>query len=315
MKAAVIDAFGPSSALEVREIQKPAIKAGQILIKVHAAGVNPIDWKIREGWMKERFGEEFPMILGFDASGIIAQVGAGVADLAVGDEVFARSINGAGTCYAEFALLDPGTVAPKPASMSHVEAAAMPLAALTALNGLRDVGQVQTGDRVLIVGASGGVGVYAVQIAKNMGAHVTAVCSSRNVDLVSELGADQVIDYTAQNPLATHLPYDLIYDAVGTLKYTEAREVLSDQGVYMTLVPVEGIEFFIPGQTQRAAKCGYFLVWSPTAADLNFLGDWVTQGSLRSIIDSEFPLAQIRDAHERSQTERARGKIVLRITE
>lgn len=313
MKAAVIDAFGPSSVLKVREIQKPVIKASQVLVEVHAAGVNPIDWKIREGWMKERFGAEFPMILGFDASGVVVQVGDGVADLSVGDEVFARSINGAGNCYAEFVSLDPGTVALKPLTLSHVEAAAMPLAALTALNGLRDVGNVHTGDRVLIVGASGGVGVYAIQIAKNMGAHVTAVCSSRNLDLVTELGADQAIDYTAKNPLDAALPYDLIYDAVGTLQYAAARDVLTDQGVYMTLVPVEGIEFFIPGQTQREAKGGYFLVWTPTAADLNLLRDWVEQGKLRSVIDSEFPLERIRDAHERSQTERARGKIVLRI--
>jgi len=315
MRAAVIDQFGPSSGLVVREVPKPIIGPGQILIEVHAASVNPIDWKIREGWMKERFGEEFPMILGFDASGVIAAVGDEVTGFEIGDEVFARSVNGPGKCYAEFVALDPDTVAHKPTGLSHVDAAALPLAALTALNGLRDVGQVRAGRRVLIVGASGGVGIYAIQIAKNMGAHVTAVCSNRNIDLVTELGADTSIDYTVQNPLDTDQPYDLIYDAVGTLKYAEAREVLSDQGVYMTLVPVEGIEFFIPGQSQRNAKGGYFLVWTPTATDLEILADWVERGTLRSVIDSQFPLARIRDAHERSQTERARGKIVLRITD
>lgn len=313
MQAAVIDAFGPSSALEVRDVPKPAISPEQILLEVHAAGVNPIDWKIREGWMKERFGEEFPMILGLDASGVVAEVGDNVAGFEVGDEVFARSTNGPGGCYAEFVALNADVAAAKPTVLSHVEAAAMPLAALTALNGLRGLGNVQPGHRVLIVGASGGVGVYAIQIAKNMGAHVTAVCSTRNIDLVRELGADQVIDYTTTNPLATEQAYDLVYDAVGTLEYAEAREVLADQGVYMTLVPVDGIDFFFPGQTERVAKGGYFLVWTPTAPDLKILANWVEQGSLHSVIDSEYPLDQIRDAHERSQTERARGKIVLRI--
>ena len=117
------------------------------------------------------------------------------------------------------------------------------------------------------------------------------------------------------NPLATDQPYNLIYDAVGKQKYSEARDVLTDDGVYMTLSPVADTEFFFPGQTERVAKGGYFLIWAPTAADLSILADWVDQGSLRSVIDSEYPLDQIRDAHERSQTERARGKIVLRIKE
>lgn len=313
MKAAVLDKFGPSSVMEVREVPRPQINANQVLVEVAAAGVNPIDWKIREGWMSERFGSEFPMILGFDAAGTVAEVGANVTGFQPGDPVFARSNVGPGGCYAEFAAIDANTVAPKPEALNDDEAAAMPLAALTALNGLREVGRLQAGQRVLINGAVGGVGVYAIQIAKNMGAHVTGVCSTYNLELARELGADEVIDYRQQNPLEAGQTWDVIYDTVGYLKHTDARECLTPDGVYITLVPAEGIEFFIPGQTEIKPRGGYFLVWTPTAADLLILADWVKAGKLHSVIDSIYPLELVRDAHERSQTERARGKIVLRI--
>lgn len=313
MKAAVLDKFGPSTVMEVRDVPTPEINADQVLVEVIAAGVNPIDWKIREGWMSERFGSDFPMILGFDASGVVAEVGANVSGFKPGDHVFARSNVGPGGCYAEYAAINADTVAPKPDELNDDEAAAMPLAALTALNGLREVGRLQPGQRVLINGAVGGVGVYAIQIAKNMGAHVTGVCSTHNLELARELGADEVIDYKAHNPLATGQTWDVMYDTVGYLQHSEARECLTLDGVYITLVPAEGIEFFIPGQTERQPGGAYFLVWAPTAADLEILAGWVREGKLHSVIDSIYPLELVRDAHERSQTERARGKIVLRI--
>ena len=311
MKAAVIDSFGPESVLEVREMPRPEATDDELLVEVHASSVNPIDWKIGDGMMGDRYGDEFPMILGLDASGVVVAAGANVTGFEVGDEVFGRSTDGTGKCYAEFVALNPGTVVPKPEQISHAEAAAMPLAALTALNGLKNFGALEPGQRVLIIGASGGVGTYAVQIAKNIGAEVTAVCSTGNVDLVTELGADRVIDYTQQDPLETDAPYDLIYDTVGVLKYPEAREKLTDAGVYLTLVPVDGIDFMYPGQTERKPRGGYFLIWAPTAPDLAILADWVRDGKLRSIIDSEYSLDAIRKAHERSRTERARGKIVV----
>ena len=313
MKAALMDAFGPSSALEIRDVPKPEISADEILVEVHATSVNPIDWKIGEGMMGARYGDDFPMILGFDASGVVVETGVNVTEFESGDEVFARSTNGAGKCYAEYVPLNPATMAQKPEQISHAEAAAMPMTALTALNGLRKFAALEPGQRVLIVGASGGVGTYAVQIAKNIGAHVTGVCSTGNGDLVRELGADQVIDYTRQDPLNTDVPYDVIYDTVGVLAYPAAKEKLADKGVYLTLVPVDGIEFMFPGQTERKPRGGYFLVWAPTAADLVILADWVRDGKLLSIIDSEYSLDDIRNAHERSRTERARGKIVVNV--
>jgi len=222
MKAAVIDVFGPASHLEVREVPKPEISPEQILVEVYAASVNPIDWKIREGMMAARYGEEFPMVLGLDASGVVTEVGAAVSGFAIGDEVWARSDNGPGKCYAEYVALNPATVAQKPARLSHAEAAGVPLAALTPLYGLRDCGHIQEGDRVLVNGASGGVGVFAVQMAALFGAQVTAVCSAGNADLVRELGAHEVIDYTSQEVLQEADRYDIIYDAVGKLELSDA---------------------------------------------------------------------------------------------
>ena len=313
MKAAVIDQFGPSSALQVRDIPTPEITVDQILVEVHAASVNPIDWKIRDGMMGDRYGKEFPMVLGLDASGVVVKVGDSVTEFKEGDEVFARSDNGAGKCYAEYVALNPGTVALKPESLSHVEAAAIPLAALTPLIGMRDCAGLKAGDRILIIGASGGVGIFAVQIAKLMGAEVTAVCSTRNIDLARELGADRVIDYTKGEVLQAGDDYDVIYDTVGAQTYVSAKPALKEEGIYLTLVPVPGIDFFIPGQTERMTGKGYFVAWTPHASDLRILSDWVASGQLRPVIDSEYPLEEIRQAHERSQTLRAQGKIIIRM--
>lgn len=313
VKAAVIDAFGPSANLQLRDVPRPQITADQILVEIHAAGINPIDWKIGEGLMSARYGKDFPMIMGFDASGVVAEIGANVRGFNIGDEVFARSTNGPGKCYAEFVALDPGTVARKPLGISHIDAAAMPLAALTALNGLRDVGQLRAGQRVLVNGAVGGVGIYAIQIAKILGAHVTGVCSGSNLQLARELGADETIDYQRESPLQSPPLYDVIYDTVGMLNHAEAQQHLTADGVYLTLVPAPGIEFFLPGKTLRMAKGSYFLVWVPTAADLQLVGEWAEEGKLRSVIDSVYPLEQIEAAHERSRTLHARGKIVVSI--
>ncbi len=313
MQAAVIDSFGPSVPIQVRDVPRPSPGPGQLVIEVHATSVNPIDWKIPGGQMAARYGANFPMILGFDASGVVVQVGPGVTTFAPGDAVFARSDVGAGGCYAEYALLNARTVTLKPLELSHAEAAAMPLAALTALNGLRDPGHLQAGQRALVVGAAGGVGTFAVQIARNMGAHVTGVCSTVNLALARELGAGKVIDYTREPVLVPGAGYDIVYDTIGVYGPEAARPALNAQGIYLTLVPVPGIEFFMPGKTVRKPGAGYFLVWAPTGADLGILAGWVREGRLRPVIDSEFRLDDIRAAHERSQTLRARGKIVIRV--
>ena len=313
MKAAVINEFGAANVLQIREVPKPVAGPGQILVEVHAASINPIDWKMREGQMAMRYGSDFPMILGWDVSGIVAESGEGVAGFKPGDAVFGRSDIGAGGCYAEYAVLNVATVVHKPAALSHSEAAAIPLVGLTVLNGLRACANLQAGQRVLIVGASGGVGTLAVQIAKNMGAEVTGACSHKNTALVTSLGADKVVAYDRDDPLRSDKPYDIVYDAVGALRYDDARRALTERGTYLTLVPVPGIDFFIPGQTEWQPGRAYFVAWFPKADDLRLLADWVVAGCLRPVIDSTFSLDDIRAAHERSETERAVGKIVVKV--
>lgn len=314
MRAAVLDKFGGLEELIVRDIDVPEPLEGQVLVRVLATNINPIDWKMREGQMAARYGDEFPMILGWDCSGIVEQVGPGVTDFAPGDEVFARSDVSTGRCYAEYAVLNTRTVVKKPAELTHIEAGALPLVALTALNGLRACAGLSEGQRVLIIGASGGVGTIAVQLARCLGAaHVTAVCSGKNAELVASLGVDEVIDYTQQDPFETDQPYDIVYDTVGAHSNEAARAALTADGIYLTLVPVPGIDFFIPGQTEREPGKGYFVAWTPTAEDLQIVSDWVTEGKIRVVIDSVFPLEEIRAAHERSQTERAVGKIVIEV--
>lgn len=316
MKAAVIQAFGGDEQLSIRDIPVPDPGAGQILVQVSAASINPIDWKIREGQMGQRYGDSFPLVLGFDCSGVVAAAGPGAERFSPGDEVFARSDIGAGGCYAEFAVINAGTAAFKPPELTHEEAASLPLAGLTAINGFRECAAIKSGDRVLIIGASGGVGTLAIQIARNMGAaHVTGVCSGRNAELVASLGVDEVIDYTQEDPFAADIPYDIVYDTVGAHTQAAARPALRQDGTYLTLVPTNDIEFFIPGQTVRESGKGYFVTWSPKAADLELLAQWVRAGQLRTVIDSVYALHEIRAAHLRSQTERAVGKIVIRIRE
>lgn len=311
MKAALCYEFGGPDVMQIGDIPEPEAEPGQVVIEVHASSVNPIDWKIRQGQMASRFGEEFPQRLGFDVSGVVHSVGEGVTTLKVGDAVYARSNNLAGKCYAEYVAIDAAVVALKPTTLSHLEAAAMPLAGLTALIGLRDVGGLEKGQRVLVIGASGGVGTYAVQISKNMGAHVTAVTSSRNRELVRSLGANAIIDYTREAVLEEQ--YDVIYDTVGSQNAADAQQHLTVNGAYLTLVPQAGVEFFVPGETVRQPGGAYFVLWTPSAKDLQVLTDWAEQDSLRSVIDSEFPLDDIREAHAHSETSRARGKIVLKV--
>jgi NADPH:quinone reductase-like Zn-dependent oxidoreductase len=315
MKAAVLDEFGSVDVLQVRDVPVPTPGDGQILVEVHATNINPIDWKMREGQMAARYGEEFPMILGWDCSGVVTEIAADVTAFAPGDEVFARSDVGTGRCYAEYATLNVHTVVKKPRSLSHEEAGAIPLVALTAINGLLKCARLQAGQQVLVIGASGGVGTLAVQIAKNESAHVTGVSSQRNHELVASLGADAIVDYNVADALAGGVLYDIIYDTIGARSYAEARPALKEGGTYLTLVPEPGIEFFIPGQTEWEPDKGYFVAWTPVAADLQLVADWAEEGKLRPVIDSVFSLDEIRAAHLRSQAGHAVGKIVVTVRE
>ncbi|HSF75807.1 MAG TPA: NAD(P)-dependent alcohol dehydrogenase, partial [Microcoleus sp.] len=216
MKAVAFDRYGSAEELQYRELSKPIAKSNELLVRVRASSVNPVDWKIRQGHLQLLTGYNFPRIVGSDISGVVVEVGREVTQFQPGDEVytFLNPING-GAC-AEYAVVPESDAAIKPKNITHTEAAAVPIAGLTALQSLRDLGQIKAGNKVLINGASGGVGTFAVQVAKAMNAEVTGVCSAKNIEFVKSLGADFVLDYAEIDFTQQSDKYDIILDAVGT---------------------------------------------------------------------------------------------------
>ena len=313
MKAARIHKYGSSlETLVVEETPDPTPGPGQVLIENHASSVNPIDWKLAGGGLRIMYPLKFPAVLGFDLAGRVAALGEGVTKFKVGDEVYARTNTMPGGACAEFSAVDADVVSLKPEGMSFGEAAAVPLAGLTAFQALSNKAGLQSGQKVLINGASGGVGVYAVQIAKALGARVTAVCSSANAELVTSLGADEVIDYKTTDPLAGTEPYHAIFDCVASIGYSKAKRRLIRGGTYISTLPdaalmLSGVFGFL------SATKAVLIVVESSGPDLDRLRAWADAGQLRSIIDSEFTLDEIVKAHERSQGGRARGKIVVKI--
>ena len=225
MIAAVIDRYGSPDVFRILEVDPPPVDPDSVLIKVKASSVNPIDFKVRKGLFRIKTNRKFPKILGFDVSGIVSQAGKNVQNFKVGDAVYTRLTWNwnPGGAYAEIVSAKADIVALMPPSLSYEEAAAIPLAGLTALQALRNVGKISAGHHVLINGASGGVGSFAVQIAKAFEARVTAVCSSRNAEFVRSLGADRIIDYAREKVTAVDEPVDIVFDTVGTSSLFECN--------------------------------------------------------------------------------------------
>ena len=317
MKAAAIDGYGGRERLEIREVPRPKPGVGQILIRVRAAGVNPVDWKLRRGGYRLVMPARFPLVLGFDAAGVVEAVGPEVDRFEPGDRVYAFLDSRHGGAYAEYALAGQAVAAEMPESLSFEEAAAIPLAAVTALQALRDKAEIAAGDEVLINGASGGVGHFAVQIASLFGARVTAVAGERHRDFLFELGAQRFLDYRRGDFLEEDRDYRIIFDVVGNRSFAECDPVLADGGVYVTTQFNPGILLStlktsasaLFGETRRAR----YVVVHPDGEDLDDISRWVEQGKLRPAIDKVFPLEEIQQAHEASESGHTRGKVVVRI--
>ncbi|MFS0513942.1 NAD(P)-dependent alcohol dehydrogenase [Nostoc sp. UIC 10607] len=313
MKAVVIRRYGAAEVLHYEDVEQPKIEPTQLLVKVRASSVNPIDWKIRKGMLSLITGSNFPKILGFDVAGDVVAVGSGVTRFKAGDAIYgSTSFPGGG--YAEFAAVPENVAALKPTNLSYEEAAAVPLAALTALQALRNEGNIQTGQTVLINGAAGGVGSFAVQIAKALGAVVTGVCSTKNLDLVKSLLADRVIDYTQQDFTEDIAQYDIIFDAVGKRSLSQTKRVLKPNGIYITTLPspevfLEGIlTAFLPGQKAK------FILEKPNTQDLVYLKELIEAGKIRVVIDRTYPLEELAAAHDYSETGRVVGKIAIAVS-
>jgi len=297
MKAMVINAYGSSEVLEEASIDIPKMGKNKILVEVHGAGVNPLDWKIRRGMVKFLTGKRFPKVLGSDVSGVVREVGGGVKGFKSGDKIYAMIncfFNQGG--YAEYAVVNAKYTCKKPGNLSFIEAAAVPASAVTALQVLRDHAQIKKGQHILVNGSSGGVGTFSVQIAKIFGAHVTAVCSGKNAASVSSLGADHVIDYTLSDFTKENKKYDMIFDTVGNLMFADCKRVLSSGGAYITIVPnVKKIlltlfTFILPGK-----KCKFVSV-KPNAQDLSWLKEEIEENKIKPVIGRVYPLDKAKEA-------------------
>ncbi|GAB3902672.1 NAD(P)-dependent alcohol dehydrogenase [Larkinella knui] len=317
MKAAIINQYGDSHELLVQEVPNPLIDRQddphQVLIRVHAAGINPVDTKLRQGGLKVVQPGDFPKILGLECAGIIEQVGLMVTDLKPGDRVVA-SLGMTGGGYAEYAVAKDTNVAKLPDEVDFVQAAAMPVAAGTALQALRDKGHLRPGDRVLINGATGGVGTFAIQIAKLLGGLVTAVCSTNGVALARQLGADQVIDYNVADFTKSIEKYDLVFDAVAKSSFDECRAILTESGSYVTTVPSpkQVLEQVVTTFTQQKAES---LLFRFTREDMNWLLKQAAEGQLRAVVERTYRLNELALAHAESEAGHVKGKLVVIVTE
>ena len=315
MKAIVMNQFGGRDVLAWADVPKPECGAGEVLVRVKAAGVNPVDWKIREGWLKEMFPHAFPLIPGWDVAGIVEAVGAQVPQWRPGDEVYAyaRKPKVQHGAYAEFIALDAAHVARKPSNLSFEEAASVPLAGLTAWQSLFDAAQLKETERVLIHAAAGGVGSFAVQLARNAGAEVFGTASARNHAFLKELGASLAIDYRTEkipDVIRKAAPdgLDVVYDCVGGAALEQTPELLRENGRLVTIVD--------PEVAQRFAEQGLnasFVFVEPNSGQLDALRAQLEDGRLKTHVAAVFPLAEAAKAHELIEQQHTRGKIVLTV--
>ena len=324
MKVIVHCEYGGPDVLTLIDVEKPAPAGSQVLVRVRAASLNPLDLTIRGPWLiRPILGMRKPKDtrIGVDYAGTVEAVGKNVTQFKLGDEVFGAR-NGA---LAEYVCgLADRSVVLKPANMTFEQAASVPVAAITALQGLRDKGKIQAGQKVLINGASGGVGTFAVQIAKSFGTEVTGVCSSRNLDMVRSIGADHVIDYTKEDFTKTDQRYDLIFDLVGNHSFSERRRILNPNGICV-MAGVggagwhDGMAIRLAGELNAYVRSRFvsqkFVAYIATLnkADMTTLGDLMQSGKVTPVIDKTYKLSETPDALRYLETGHARGKVVITV--
>jgi NADPH:quinone reductase-like Zn-dependent oxidoreductase len=308
MKAVRIHEYGNSEVLRVEDIPIPEIKDDEVLIKIYATSVNPVDWKVREGMVKWRNLHQLPLTLGWDVSGVIDKTGSKAQKFKVGDEVYSRPSIDRNGSYAEFIAVRENEVALKPKTITHEEAASIPLVGLTVWESLVTTANIQAGQKVLIHAAAGGVGSAAVQIAKVFGCYVIGTASEKNIEFVRNLGADEVIDYRKQDFSQLLKDIDVVFDTVGGSTQENSWKVLKEGGMLMSIInkPDEATA------SQFKVKSGYIFV-QPNARVLETLGHLIDTGKLKPVVGLVFPLDEIKQAQELSQSGRSKGKIVIKV--
>ncbi len=310
MKALMINQYGGPEQLQVQETSLPMPQKGELLIRVHAAGINPVDAKMRDGSLKLITGKKFPMVLGGDVAGVVEQAPRGSA-FRPGDKVFAL-LGAARGGYSEFVTIRENHLGRIPPGITMAEAAALPMAGLTALQSLLTGSGINKGDRILINGASGGVGHLGVQLAKAMGAHVTGVCSTRNVEFVYALGADQVIDYTQEDFTRQEKKYLKVFDAVGKSSFSQSKKILEEKGFFITTLPSANV-IFHRILNPFSGKKAFIVRVKPSGGDLKVIADYITKGQVRPQVERIFSFRQAAEAHKMIETQRVRGKIVFSV--
>ena len=308
MKAAVAHEYGGSEMLKYEDAPRPEPKENEALVRVIASGVNPADPLLVSGRFAREFGTQLPLIPGYDIAGVVEKTGAGVTRLKRGDAVYGYPLMGGG--WAEFAVVKETEAAPKPPSLSFEEAAAVPLAALTAWQALIDVAELRAGQTVLVHGGSGGVGSFAVQIAKARGARVIATASTANQDLLKQLGADVAIDYTQQKFEEIAKDVDVVLDPIGRDTLARSYQVVKKGGIICTLVARPD-----PAQLEKFGIRGTGIAVKPDADDLNEITKLIEAKKLRPLVTQILPLAEAAMACAQAATKHTRGKMVLKIAD
>ena len=321
MKAVTFYNYGSPDVLQMDEVEKPVPTEDEVLVKIHAVSVNPLDWHtMRASPFLVRLGEGIfkpkHNILGADIAGVVEAVGLNVTEFQPGDSVFGEMTRGG---FAEYICVKENAIAKKPKNLSFQEAASIPVVGFTAIQGLRDAGQILSGQKVLINGASGGVGTFAIQYAKSKGADVTGVCSTRNLELVRSIGADHVIDYTQEDFTKAQQKYDLVFDTVGDRSMAEYKRALTPNGKYViagftTLSRLFSIFLFSGWATRKTNQnIGFMGIANPNKDDLLYIKELLETDQIHPVIDQCFPFEETAEAIRYLETGRARGKVIVNI--
>ncbi len=317
MKAAIINRFGNTDVFEIGQIPKPIIRSDQVLIKVKTVGINPIDWKQRQGNHKLIMGSPFPIVLGYDVCGEVVELGSEITRFNIGDNVFGVLDNKYGGAMAEYAVGHENCFAVMPENISDIEAAAFPMVSMTALQAMRDIANIKQDQKVLINGASGGVGHISLQIAKLLGVQVIAVASSNSKEFVKQLNPDVFVDYKEKDILQIDEKVDVFFDVFGNYTFPKIKHLLNQGGIYLNLnylhsitkMPVNLIhQLFSKGKKAKT------MLMKHTESDLETISNWIIENKLHINIDRTFKLEEIKEAHDYAQQGHNKGKNVIVIS-